>query len=54
MNDLPDRLQRLIRQDIQSIHGYAVQPSAGMVKLDMMENPFRLPPELQRALGCTA
>ena len=51
MNDLPDRLQRLIRQDIQSIHGYAVQPSAGMVKLDMMENPFRLPPELQRALG---
>ena len=51
MHDLPDRLQRVIRQDIQSIHGYAVQPSAGMVKLDMMENPFRLPPELQRALG---
>jgi histidinol-phosphate aminotransferase len=51
MNDLPDRLHRVIRQDIQSIHGYAVQASAGMVKLDMMENPFRLPPELQRELG---
>jgi histidinol-phosphate aminotransferase len=51
MNDLSERLRRVIRQDIQSIHGYAVQPSAGLVKLDMMENPFRLPPELQRELG---
>ena len=31
--------------------GYAIQPSAGMVKLDAMENPFTLPPELQRELG---
>ena len=45
MNDLPDRLQRVIRQDVQSMHGYAVQHSAGMVKLDAMENPFRLPPD---------
>jgi histidinol-phosphate aminotransferase len=41
----------VIRQDIQSMHAYAVQPSAGMVKVDTMENPFRLPPELQRELG---
>ncbi len=33
------------------MHGYAVQPSAGLVKLDTMENPFRLPEPLQRALG---
>ena len=33
------------------MHGYAIQPSAGLVKLDAMENPFRLPPALQRALG---
>ena len=33
------------------MHGYAVQPSAGMVKVDMMENPFRLPEPLRRALG---
>ncbi|GAB4036172.1 MAG: histidinol-phosphate transaminase [Rubrivivax sp.] len=33
------------------MHAYAIQPSAGYVKLDAMENPFRLPPELQRELG---
>lgn len=48
---LPPRLSRLIRHDVQDMHAYAVQPSAGMVKLDAMENPHRLPPELQRALG---
>ena len=48
---LAERLQRTIRQDVQSMHAYAIQPSAGLVKLDAMENPFRLPPELQRALG---
>ncbi|MCB4364036.1 histidinol-phosphate transaminase [Hydrogenophaga taeniospiralis] len=42
---------RFIRQDIQSMHAYAIQDSAGMVKLDAMENPFVLPPELQAALG---
>lgn len=40
-----------IRQDIQSMNAYAVQDSAGMVKLDAMENPHRLPPELQALLG---
>jgi histidinol-phosphate aminotransferase len=42
---------RNIRQDIQSMHAYAIQDSAGMVKLDAMENPFALPPGLQKALG---
>ena len=51
MTDLSDRIARVIRQDIQPMHAYAVQPSAGMVKVDTMENPFRLPPELQRELG---
>lgn len=40
-----------LRRDVQSMHAYAVQPSAGLVKLDAMENPFRLPPALQRELG---
>jgi histidinol-phosphate aminotransferase len=40
-----------IRQDIQSMHAYAIQDSAGMIKLDAMENPHRLPAELQTALG---
>ncbi len=48
---LQERMQKVIRQDVQSMHAYAIQPSAGFVKLDAMENPFRLPPELQRALG---
>lgn len=42
---------RFIRQDIQSMHAYAIQDSAGMVKLDAMENPYRLPTELQAELG---
>lgn len=40
-----------IRQDVQSMHAYAVQDSTGLVKLDAMENPHRLPPALRRALG---
>uniref|UniRef100_UPI003561E95E pyridoxal phosphate-dependent aminotransferase n=1 Tax=Hydrogenophaga sp. TaxID=1904254 RepID=UPI003561E95E len=42
---------RFIRQDVQSMHAYAVQDATGMVKLDAMENPFSLPAELQRSLG---
>jgi len=41
----------IFRQDVQSMHGYAIQPSAGMVKLDAMENPHRLSPQLQAELG---
>ena len=51
LTDLRDRIGRTLRQDVQSMHAYAVQPSAGLVKLDAMENPFTLPPELQRELG---
>lgn len=48
---LAQRLQHTVRQDVQSMHAYAIQPSAGLIKLDAMENPFTLPPELQRELG---
>ena len=48
---LAARLQHTVRQDVQSMHAYAIQPSAGLVKLDAMENPYRLPPTLQQALG---
>ena len=40
-----------IRQDVQSMHAYAIQDAVGMVKLDAMENPYGLPPALQAALG---
>jgi histidinol-phosphate aminotransferase len=48
---LAERIQFVIRQDVQSMHGYAIQASSGLVKLDAMENPFRLSPALQRELG---
>ena len=51
MSTLDQRMKKVIRQDIQSMHGYAVQPSAGMVKVDMMENPFQLSAELRAELG---
>jgi histidinol-phosphate aminotransferase len=51
MATLDERLRKTIRQDIQSMHAYAIQNSAGLVKLDAMENPFRLPEGLQRELG---
>ena len=44
-------IQRNIRQDIVSMHAYAIQDSVGMLKLDAMENPHRLPPDLQAHLG---
>ncbi|WP_309678500.1 histidinol-phosphate transaminase [Polaromonas sp.] len=51
MTALDPKLQKLIRNDVQSMHAYAIQDSAGMVKLDAMENPHRLPAELQAKLG---
>jgi histidinol-phosphate aminotransferase len=51
MTALQDRMNRFVRQDVQGMHGYAVQPSAGMVKVDTMENPFQLPAPLRRELG---
>ena len=44
-------IQRTLRPEVQAMSGYVVQPSDGMVKLDAMENPFRLPPSLSAELG---
>jgi histidinol-phosphate aminotransferase len=51
MIPLSDRIQYTVRQDVASMHAYAIQPSAGLIKLDAMENPFPLPPALQAELG---
>ena len=51
MTTLSQRMSRYLRADVQGMHGYAVQPSAGFVKVDTMENPFRLPDALRKALG---
>jgi histidinol-phosphate aminotransferase len=42
---------KFIRQDVQSMQAYAVQDSAGFIKLDAMENPYALPADLQISLG---
>ena len=44
-------IQTRIRQDVQSKHAYGIQDAAGLVKLDAMENPHRLPAALQAHLG---
>ena len=51
MSNVSPQLMQRIRQDVQSMHAYAIQDSVGMVKLDAMENPHRLPADLQKALG---
>jgi histidinol-phosphate aminotransferase len=48
---LQDRIAATLRADVAGMHAYAIQPSAGLLKLDAMENPFSLPPALQQALG---
>lgn len=40
-----------IREDVRATQAYAVQSAAGLIKLDTMENPFRLPEALQQQLG---
>ncbi|HEX2010671.1 MAG TPA: histidinol-phosphate transaminase [Roseateles sp.] len=49
-----DRLNQAlgcIREDVRATQAYPVQSAAGLIKLDTMENPFRLPEALQRQLG---
>ncbi len=49
--DMSARIAHTIRRDVKSMHAYAIQDSRGLIKLDAMENPFSLPPELQHELG---
>ena len=48
MNASPESL---IRSEILAMSAYAVPSSAGMVKLDAMENPYTLPDSLRREIG---
>jgi histidinol-phosphate aminotransferase len=41
----------LIRPEIRAIRAYHVADATGLIKLDAMENPYRLPPELADELG---
>lgn len=41
----------LIRPEVRALSAYHVQDARGLLKLDAMENPFALPPELRARLG---
>ena len=41
----------VIRPEVLAMRAYQVADSRGLVKLDAMENPYRLPSELRQALG---
>jgi histidinol-phosphate aminotransferase len=40
-----------IRPDVLAMHAYPIANAEGLLKLDAMENPHRLPPDLQAELG---
>jgi histidinol-phosphate aminotransferase len=40
-----------LREDVRALHAYPVASSEGLIKLDAMENPYSLPPEMARRLG---
>jgi len=44
-------IQNAIRDEVQALSAYHVPDASGYLKLDAMENPYRLPPELQQALA---
>jgi histidinol-phosphate aminotransferase len=48
---MPLTPEHLIRDDILRLAAYHVPDSTGYVKLDAMENPYRLPEALRAALG---
>jgi histidinol-phosphate aminotransferase len=43
--------EKVIRDEIRAMVAYHVQKADGMVKLDAMENPYRLPDPLRREIG---
>jgi len=44
-------IENIIRPDVRALAAYHVPDAAGLVKLDAMENPYLLPPELRAELG---
>ena len=48
---MPKTPEDVIRDEIRSLKAYHVPDSAGMVKLDAMENPYRLPSEVRARLA---
>ncbi|WP_020202046.1 MULTISPECIES: histidinol-phosphate transaminase [Cupriavidus] len=47
----PSLIERIIRDDVRAMGAYHVAESHGLVKLDAMENPYRLPDALRDQLA---
>jgi histidinol-phosphate aminotransferase len=43
--------EHLLRREVLALHAYHVPVSTGMVKLDAMENPYALPPQLREEIA---
>ena len=43
--------ERLCREEVLALHAYHVPPGTNMVKLDAMENPYPLPPQLREEIA---
>ena len=50
-SDIQTHALQRIRADVRAMQGYHVQASQGLLKMDTMENPYRLSAELQQKLG---
>lgn len=48
---MPKQPEDIIRDEIRAISAYHVPDSAGLVKLDAMENPYALPADLQAEIA---
>jgi histidinol-phosphate aminotransferase len=48
---MPRTPEEIIRDEIRALTAYHVPDSAGMVKLDAMENPYRLPADLRAEIA---
>jgi histidinol-phosphate aminotransferase len=51
MSSLPALINQLIRPEILALNAYHVPASAGMVKLDAMENPYLVPAALRAEIA---
>jgi histidinol-phosphate aminotransferase len=51
MTDIDKLIANTIRAEVRAGYGYKVPDSSGYVKLDAMENPYRMPAPLRAELG---
>jgi len=51
MSTVKDIVASVVRPEIQAMQAYQVSDATGLVKLDVMESPYRLPPELAAEVG---